>query len=137
MLRIEPPEIDVPARDPDEDERFRAVLQLRSGADPSLLVDVADLWNAPAAVLAALGERAETDLLLALRRGARAWPPWLRRCGCRTDRGRDRRRRVDDLLVDGAALDGAGIEVLWPAELFSGEPRGAGRGEDDADTRRA
>ncbi|MGY4769401.1 hypothetical protein ACXC9Q_20990 [Kribbella sp. CWNU-51] len=67
VLRIEPPSESVDA--------FRAVLQLRSGVDPSLLVDVSDVWNAPAAVLAALGERAETDLLLALRRGARVWPP--------------------------------------------------------------
>ena len=58
-----------------EEEPFAAVVQVRSAADPSLVVDAGALWSAPAAVLARLGERAETDLLLALRRGARAWPP--------------------------------------------------------------
>ncbi len=67
VLRVEPPG--------KPDEPFAGVLALRSVADPSLTVDVADLWDAPAAVLARLGEQAETDLLLALRRGARAWPP--------------------------------------------------------------
>jgi hypothetical protein len=59
---------------PDE-ETFAAVLQLRSSADPSLVVDAADLWSAPATVLARLGDQAETDLLLAVRR-------W--RCGLAT-----------------------------------------------------
>jgi superfamily II DNA or RNA helicase len=113
VLRIEPPE---------DDSEFRAVLQLRSGVDPSLLVDVADVWNAPAAVLAALGERAETDLLLALRRGARVWPP----LGAALKDAAPAEVPVDDnaldeLAGDSDALDGAGIEVLWPAELFAGE----------------
>ena len=113
VLRIEPPE---------DDSDFRAVLQLRSGVDPSLLVDVADVWNAPAAVLAALGERAETDLLLALRRGARVWPP----LGAALKDAAPAEVPVDDnaldeLAGDSDALDGAGIEVLWPAELFAGE----------------
>ncbi|WP_425554427.1 SNF2-related protein [Kribbella sancticallisti] len=113
VLRIEPPE---------DDSEFKAVLQLRSGVDPSLLVDVADVWNAPAAVLAALGERAETDLLLALRRGARVWPP----LGAALKDAAPAEVAVDDqaldeLAGDSDALDGAGIEVLWPAELFAGE----------------
>jgi len=41
-------------------------------------VDVADLWDVPASVLARLGSKAETDLLLGLRRGARAWAPLAR-----------------------------------------------------------
>jgi hypothetical protein len=113
VLRIEPPE---------DDSEFKAVLQLRSGMDPSLLVDVADVWNAPAAVLAALGERAETDLLLALRRGARVWPPLgaALKDAAPESVGIDD-EALDELAGDSAALDGAGIEVLWPAELFAGE----------------
>ncbi|WP_238335309.1 DEAD/DEAH box helicase [Kribbella amoyensis] len=113
VLRIEPPE---------DDAEFRAVLQLRSGVDPSLLVDVADVWNAPAAVLAALGERAETDLLLALRRGARVWSPLsaaLRDAAPAEVTVDD--ESLDELAGDTTALEGAGIEVLWPAELFAGE----------------
>ena len=97
----------------------RAVLQLRSRADPSLVVDAAELWDAPAVVLQRLGDEAEADLLLALRRGARAWPP----AGRLLD---DARPSVLDLDEDDTAallgpaadaLAAAGFEVLWPAEL--------------------
>ena len=114
VLRIEPPE-------PDQ-ETFRGVLQLRSGLDPSLLVDVADMWNAPAAVLTALGERAETDLLLALRRGARVWPPLgaALRDAAPEEVGIDD-NALEELAEGSTALEGAGIEVLWPTDLFAGE----------------
>ncbi|WP_410793523.1 DEAD/DEAH box helicase [Kribbella sp. C-35] len=113
VLRIEPPE---------STDGFRAVLQLRSGVDPSLLVDVADMWNAPAAVLTALGERAETDLLLALRRGARVWPPLgsALRDAAPEDVPIDD-EALEELAEGSTALEGAGIEVLWPTELFAGE----------------
>ncbi|MBM7787067.1 DEAD/DEAH box helicase [Tenggerimyces flavus] len=118
VLRVEPPE------DDDEDERqaFRGALQLRSVADPSLLVDVADLWNAPAAVLTRLGQEAETNLLLGLRRGARAWPPLGAALEAAAPTGIDLGDAdLEDLLADGAeALESAGIEVLWPTELFGG-----------------
>src|ERR1700691_5605664 len=81
-LRIEP----VPAGPDtllDDDEQadtqepagptFRLMLQLRSTADPSLIVDAAALWSTPETVLARFGPQAETDLLLALRRGAPVW----------------------------------------------------------------
>jgi hypothetical protein len=103
-----------------EEEPFAAVVQVRSVADPSLVVDAAELWSAPAAVLARLGERAETDLLLALRRGARAWLPLapLLRSAAPTEVSLDE-EQVAGLLETGAeALGGAGIEVLWPAELL-------------------
>jgi superfamily II DNA or RNA helicase len=103
-----------------EEEPFAAVVQVRSVADPSLVVDAGALWSAPAAVLARLGERAETDLLLALRRGARAWPPLapLLRSAAPTEVSLDE-EQVAELLETGAeALGGAGIEVLWPAELL-------------------
>ncbi|TDD18653.1 DEAD/DEAH box helicase [Kribbella turkmenica] len=113
VLRIEPPE---------DESDFRAVLQLRSGVDPSLLVDVEDVWSAPAAVLSALGERAETDLLLALRRGARVWPPLgaALRDAAPAEVGVDD-TALEELAEGSSALEGAGIEVLWPTELFAGE----------------
>ena len=109
--------IELPAK---EEEPFAAVVRVRSAADPSLVVDAGELWSAPAAVLARLGERAETDLLLALRRGARVWPPLapLLRSAAPTEVSLDE-EQVAELLETGAeALGGAGIEVLWPAELL-------------------
>jgi len=112
QLRVELP--------PKEEEPFAAVVQLRSAADPSLVVDAGELWRAPAAVLARLGERAETDLLLALRRGARAWPPLapLLRSAAPTEVSLDEEQLAELLETGAEALGGAGIEVLWPAELL-------------------
>ena len=59
---------------------FRLVLQLRSNADPSLIVDAAALWSQPETVLSRFGVQAETDMLLALRRGATVWPPLAEGC---------------------------------------------------------
>jgi len=101
---------------------FQLVLQLRSNADPSLIVDAAALWNQPETVLSRFGSQAETDLLLALRRGAAIWPPL-------AEALRQASPSVIDLdddaltsLLGPAAeeLAGAGIEVLWPSSLVDG-----------------
>src|SRR5260221_5120917 len=84
-----PDELDEDVQDEDEPDQhgtgdagaavappaFRLVLQLRSTADPSLIVDASSLWDQPEVVLTRFGTQAETDLLLALRRGAAVWPP--------------------------------------------------------------
>ena len=110
----EEPDADTPA--------FQLVLQLRSTADPSLIVDAAELWNQPETVLARFGPQAETDLLLALRRGAPVWPPL-------AEVLRQASPSVIDLdddaltsLLGPAAeeLAGAGIEVLWPSSMLDG-----------------
>ena len=57
-----------------------------------------------------------------LRRGARVWPPLsaaLRDAAPAEVDVDD--EALDELAEDSTALDGAGIEVLWPAELFAGE----------------
>jgi superfamily II DNA or RNA helicase len=97
----------------------RAVVQLRSRVDASLVVDAEELWDAPAPVLARLGEEAETDLLLALRRGGRAWPPLARVLdGARPSALDLDEDETADLLGPAAELlASAGFEVLWPAEL--------------------
>ncbi len=101
---------------------FRLVLQLRSNADPSLIVDAAALWSQPETVLSRFGAQAETDLLLALRRGAAIWPPL-------AEALRQASPSVIDLDDDALAtllgpaaegLAGAGIEVLWPSSLLGG-----------------
>jgi superfamily II DNA or RNA helicase len=116
VLRVEPPG--------KPDEPFAGVLALRSVADPSLTLDVADLWDAPAAVLARLGAQAETDLLLALRRGARAWPPLapVLRAATPTEVSLDDDAIADLLDTGTEVLGGAGIEVRWPAELLGAGP---------------
>ncbi|WP_309235608.1 SNF2-related protein [Amycolatopsis sp. SID8362] len=106
-----------------DDDTFAGVLAVRSLAEPSLVVEAATLWDAPDAVLNRLGDQVETQLLLGLRRGARAWAPLGRVLAepapaslVLSD------EEVVDLLTDGAReLGGAGIEVLWSKGLFAGE----------------
>ncbi|HEY1733786.1 MAG TPA: hypothetical protein VGG23_05015, partial [Acidimicrobiales bacterium] len=99
----------------------RAVLQLTSRAESSLVVDAADLFHSPASVVARFGDDAETDLLRALRRGARAWPPLEPLLHQRAPTGLD----LDDdllaeLLAEGTGLlGGTGVEVLWPSEILA------------------
>jgi len=101
---------------------FRLVLQLRSNADPSLIVDAGALWNQPETVLSRFGPQAETDLLLALRRGAPIWPPLAEAL----EQASPSVIGLDDdalaSLIGPAAeeLAGAGIEVLWPSSLVDG-----------------
>ena len=101
---------------------FQLVLQLRSNADPSLIVDAAALWSQPETVLSRFGPQAETDLLLALRRGAAIWPPL---AGALEQASPSVIDLDDDALASllGPAaeeLAGAGIEVLWPSSLLDG-----------------
>jgi superfamily II DNA or RNA helicase len=115
------------AGEPDEAEdsvpggpQFQMVLQLRSTAEETLIVDAADLWDQPERVLARFGQQAEADLLLALRRGAAVWPS--------LDRVLEQSRPSAISLDDGDISDllggvtedlaSAGIEVLWPSSLL-------------------
>jgi superfamily II DNA or RNA helicase len=98
---------------------FRVVPQLRSTADPSLIVDAAALWNQPETVLARFGAQAETDLLLALRRGAPVWPPLAEILQQASPSAIDLDDEALTSLLGPAAeqLAGAGIEVHWPSSL--------------------
>ena len=101
---------------------FRLVLQLRSNADPSLIVDAAALWNQPETVLSRFGPQAETDLLLALRRGAPIWPPLAEALEQASPSviGLDDDALTSLLGPAAEELAGAGIEVLWPSSLLDG-----------------
>ncbi|MCT9088258.1 SNF2-related protein [Streptomyces sp. ASQP_92] len=109
-----------------------AIVQVHSLADPTLVVDAADLWadgaaderpQAPTAVpgsgVEAFGPRARIDALLALRRAARVWSP----LGLLLERGvPDVLPLTEDELYEllgeaSARLAAAGITVHWPREL--------------------
>jgi hypothetical protein len=111
-LRLRPPLADR--------EEFTADLVLTSRSDPSLSVEAADLWEAPEVVLARLGD-AESALLVALRRGSRAWPPLGRMLEEPTPSvmrlGDDEVEELLGPVVDDLAS--AGIAVLWPQEMMS------------------
>jgi superfamily II DNA or RNA helicase len=102
--------------------QFQLVLQLRSNADPSLIVDATALWNQPETVLSRFGPQAETDLLLALRRGAPIWPPLAEALQQASPSiiGLDDDALTSLLGPAAEELAGAGIEVLWPSSLLDG-----------------
>jgi superfamily II DNA or RNA helicase len=101
---------------------FQVVFQLRSGTDPTLIVDVSDLWDRPELVLPAFGAQAESDVLLALRRAAQVWPPLAPVLG----QARPVALDVDDDAIGellgpvSEDLAAAGVEVLWPTSLLGG-----------------
>jgi superfamily II DNA or RNA helicase len=106
----------------DEDTAsFRAVLEVASVVDPSLVLDAAELWRAPDAVAARFGSGVEGEVLLALRRGARIWPPVARLLDqARPDRLDLDGEEVAELLGPVAdRLAGDGIEVRWPANVLA------------------
>ncbi|MBG0857328.1 DEAD/DEAH box helicase [Streptomyces spinoverrucosus] len=116
-LRIEVPGL-ASAGD-DTSLTFRAVLQVHSVNDPSLVADAAEVWAGTDATSRAFGPRARMDALLALRRAARAWPaltPLLSAAVPDVVELAD--EETTELLGDGsAALAGAGVDVHWPREL--------------------
>lgn len=95
---------------------FRAVLQMHSVSDPSVVSDATDVWSGSAAVF---GPRARMDALLALRRAARAWPsltPLL--SAAVPDAIELADEEVTELLGEAAvALAATGVQVHWPREL--------------------
>lgn len=107
-LRLQVPDFD--------DGMFRCELQLRSAVDPSRVIDAADLWGGESA---SFDHQAETDLLLAIRRGATVWPPLRRLLDFAEPSSMDLSDVEAMELFGNAAVDlgGAGIEVLVPTAL--------------------
>ncbi|MDJ0342617.1 DEAD/DEAH box helicase [Streptomyces sp. H10-C2] len=100
-------------------ESFRAVVQLRSLADPTVLADAADLWSGRATAPEHFGPRAQVDTLLTLRRAARVWPPAGRLLDAAAPTGLELSdEEAQELLGDAAeSLAAAGVAVHWPKEL--------------------
>ncbi|MEU6844565.1 DEAD/DEAH box helicase [Streptomyces sp. NPDC046716] len=105
----------------DEETRptFRAVPQLHSVADPTLMADAAEVWAGGGPAARAFGAQARMDALLALRRASRAWAPLAPLLSAAVpDAVELADEEVTELLGDGArALSAAGVEVHWPKEL--------------------
>ncbi|MEV7480179.1 DEAD/DEAH box helicase [Streptomyces halstedii] len=110
---------------PDDDgpgPSFRAVLQIHSVQDPTLVADAADIWDdhSPAAPL--FGPRARMDALLALRRAAGAWPPLTPLLSAAVpDAVEPADEEIAELLGPASrALAATGMRVHWPRELAAG-----------------
>ncbi|MGW3829254.1 DEAD/DEAH box helicase, partial [Streptomyces sp. NPDC005071] len=128
-LRLELPGL--PARDRDdiedpgawEDEDggspFRAVVQLHSLGDATVVADAADIWSGRSAAGGVFGPRTKIDTLLTLRRAARAWPPLGRLLTAVAPAELELSdAEVSELLGEAAApLAAAGIQVHWPKDL--------------------
>ncbi|MEU6990184.1 DEAD/DEAH box helicase [Streptomyces sp. NPDC046465] len=98
---------------------FRAVPQLHSVSDPSLVADAAEVWAGSGPLGQAFGPRSRMDALLALRRATRAWPPLAPLLSATVpDAVELADEDVTALLGEGArALAVAGVDVHWPKEL--------------------
>ncbi|MFI6317073.1 DEAD/DEAH box helicase [Nonomuraea sp. NPDC050556] len=109
-----------------EHTSFRAVVQLHSLADPSLVVDAGALW---AGQDAGFGQRARIDATIAIRRAARQWPAMARLLDNEVpDELILSDEDVEDLLAGGAN----GLEVHWPRSLVGGLTARAVVGERDS-----
>ncbi|MEO3868312.1 DEAD/DEAH box helicase [Nonomuraea sp. B12E4] len=110
---------------------FRAIVQLHSLADPSLVVDAADLWRGHDP---GFGARARIEATLAVRRAARAWPGLERLLDSAVpDELALTDGDVEDLLAGAAErLAAAGVEVHWPKALVRGLTARAVIGERDS-----
>ncbi|MEU1146253.1 SNF2-related protein [Streptomyces sp. NPDC005863] len=98
---------------------FRAVLQVHSVSDPSFVADAAEVWAETTLSERAFGPRARMDVLLALRRATRAWPPLAPLLSASVpDAVELADEDVSSLLGEGARmLAVAGVDVHWPKEL--------------------
>ncbi|GGK02092.1 helicase [Streptomyces camponoticapitis] len=94
-----------------------ALVQIHSLADPTLVMDAAQLWAGDGDDI--FGPRARIDALLALRRAARVWPPLARLLEYDVPAALPLSEdELYELLGPGAAsLAAAGVAVHWPREL--------------------
>ncbi|MBP2326182.1 superfamily II DNA or RNA helicase [Kibdelosporangium banguiense] len=107
--------VDVPDGDFDS-ATFRANVQLRSLADPTLVADAADIWSDTDH---GFGDQARTDAMIAVRRAASLWAPLKQLLDLAVPDAVDLiDQDIDELLAEmGPRLAAAGVEVHWPPGL--------------------
>ncbi|WP_238335053.1 DEAD/DEAH box helicase [Kribbella amoyensis] len=118
-LRIELPEASQPTLEsagPETVLGFRAVVQLHSLQDPTLVRDADEVWSAE---VPGFGPRARIDATLAIRRAARVWPPLSRLLDSAVPDRIDLSDEEVGALLAGSAqrLSAAGVDLHWPRSL--------------------
>ena len=124
ILRAHPP-ADLDEAESDEafenpDRYWTIHFQLQSRVDPSLVIDAADFWKTPSAVMERLGQQAEITLLAGLRRAGQLVPPLGRVLDENAPTVAALHDDDLDLLLDSIDdLADADVEVRFPSELIS------------------
>ncbi len=117
VLRAHPPVED----DDGHTEPYWTIrFQLQSRIDPSLIIDAADFWKTPAAVMERLGQQAEITLLAGLRRTSQLVAPLARVLDENAPTLAVLHEDDLDLLLDRLDdLADADVEVRFPSELIA------------------
>ena len=117
VLRAHPPAED---DDGNVDPFWTIRFQLQSRIDPSLVVDAADFWKTPAAVMERLGQQAEITLLAGLRRTSQLVAPLATVLDENAPTVAALHEDDLDLLLDRLDdLADADVEVRFPSELIA------------------
>ncbi|WP_374196117.1 DEAD/DEAH box helicase [Streptomyces sp. TS71-3] len=121
-LRIEVPELVLSAQDGEPVSGFRAVLQVHSADDPTVVADAADVWAESPGAGDAFRPQDRWEVLVALRRATRAWAPLGPLLSAAVPSAVEvADDEISELLGEGArALAAVGVDVHWPRRLARG-----------------